>query len=1542
MANVIREDVVSVEFDIDDGGIRDSLKMLDNFKNEIFKGFQGLSKTVDDLKKSLTNGIDTSGINDMKIGSEQAKETIKDLEIGVKNVKKEFSTGIDTSGIDNIKNSPEQMKQSVNGVSNSMKEWKSRADSFINGVTSADTSMVKFADANDQATLRIKQVVSSMKDFNDNNLDFSGISGDIEIFDARLAVVKDKINTFTQALKNVGNAFAHPLKTIDKGVFSVQKKISETAHELKLLAQTKFSNLTNNVKEVYSTLSQGQTGARGFVTALKSIGKVGFEKTISGFASIKKSIKSITFDKIKTGLSSIKSGASSVLSGIKKLGSGAQNIASNIKTAFSNVGNKIKSVASNISSAADSITSKLFNIKSLVAGVATGAIVQQSVGIVVDRQNITSQFEVLLGSAEKANERVSELTDFAGMTPFTRDEIFAASKQLQVFTGDALSTGDSLRIIGDVAAGTGQQFEDVALWTGRLYDAMKSGRTVGEMTSRLQEMGAISGEDRTKIEKLAESGEDITQTWSEVEKIFSRYDGTMEKLSNNLGNMLTSLKSFATNSIFLPLGEGIASGLQPAIQKFRDFRKSNKEDVTAMGEVINNFAEKICVPLFNKIEQGAEFAIKAIASLKGGLNGLNKLKGTSPLLDKLIEAVNFVVAHKDTFISAAKGIAVAMGGIVAAGKFTKIISALSGLLNPLTLVTTAFGILFNALKTDSANGGTALTDLKNIAVAVFDSIKGAISTFSEIISNNKGLFSDIINTIVGLLPPLAEAFGEVLTAGLELATVALPVLLDIFRELFEAVKPLLKQLPDFVKFIAKIIKACAKADVIETLVKGFIAYKVAIVAVNTVTKVHNALLVLQAAKTKIATAATKLFTLAMNANPIIKVVSAIGLLVGGLALLSKKFSKGNDDTDMLKQHIENVTGSIHSMRDAFDNANVTLPDYDKLISYKGNTMSGIDEMIAEKEQAITDVLTKAIEDQKGVRDKDIENIEQYMQDIQALEEEKLSIYADRQTSQVNALNSKIQYGNFDQQGIADILATGTETHDLGVEAINDVFKERETTIWNKYRTERTLIENNENLTGIAKSEALKQADARYQNDLFKSNRENKARLEEANSSLSTLYNTALAKSGEIVKKSNVDFDTLSSQLTNYKNSVSGTSASVKVDTDKLFEDIRTTFAGFDQETTQSWNNFFVMANEAKNQGVELSNDAKQQIDTILTFFESLPPEMQDVGLQLLPALMQGMTDENGNAIDTTSMTCQEMVDAAREVFDVHSPSRVFAEIGTNIGLGLLQGISLIMPVVTAAVTTNMTLLVTSASGFNLDGMGENAENMSETVVLAFSNMNTVSCQHMSGMQKTVILISKLMSTTVIVNLKSMSVQAVKIVQTMSISIVSTMNQMKSNIDGLDLYSTGVNIMNGLINGMESKRGGLISTAQSIAQTVKNTMNNALDIHSPSRELYKTGVYTGLGQINGMKSTLPEIQQTADKMGETSIPENDKYTPSGSPTTYSRSTTSENHTYSPTFNLTISGTSDDRTMARKVKKWISEALEETFSSYESKNATVREV
>ena len=45
---------------------------------------------------------------------------------------------------------------------------------------------------------------------------------------------------------------------------------------------------------------------------------------------------------------------------------------------------------------------------------------------------------------------------------------------------------------------------------------------------------------------------------------------------------------------------------------------------------------------------------------------------------------------------------------------------------------------------------------------------------------------------------------------------------------------------------------------------------------------------------------------------------------------------------------------------------------------------------------------------------------------------------------------------------------------------------------------------------------------------------------------------------------------------------------------------------------------------------------------------------------------------------------------------------------------------------------------------------------------------------------------------------------------------------------------------------------------------------------------------------------------------------------------------------PVFNLSISGTKDDRAMARKVKQFVAEAIQETFESLERKSTVLREV
>lgn len=155
-------------------------------------------------------------------------------------------------------------------------------------------------------------------------------------------------------------------------------------------------------------------------------------------------------------------------------------------------------------------------------------------------------------------------------------------------------------------------------------------------------------------------------------------------------------------------------------------------------------------------------------------------------------------------------------------------------------------------------------------------------------------------------------------------------------------------------------------------------------------------------------------------------------------------------------------------------------------------------------------------------------------------------------------------------------------------------------------------------------------------------------------------------------------------------------------------------------------------------------------------------------------------------------------------------------------------------------------------------------------------------------------------------------------------------------------SSGVNLMQGVNNGMNSMRGRLVATARSMASAIQKAFDVELDIHSPSRKTYKSGVYTGEGYDLGMQSTIPDLKATAAEMGIAAVPYCEGYTPESSVTNYNGDGDSEYTSIAPVFNLTISGTQDDRSLARKVKKFVSEAVKETLESLERKNPVLREV
>lgn len=246
-----------------------------------------------------------------------------------------------------------------------------------------------------------------------------------------------------------------------------------------------------------------------------------------------------------------------------------------------------------------SIRDRLFSVKSLVTAVIGGALAKKFVMSPVqqyaDYEDLVTQFGVLLGSQEAAEKRMADLVKFAGQTPFTRDEIFQASRVLQTYTGGALATPEAtggLKMIGDVAAATGQDYTRVANYFGRLYNEVaRGGKSLGVPLMMLREIGAISAENEEAITKIAQGSGTIEQKWEQIAQQFSSTDGMMEAMSNQMNNLLLGVKSFVRNNLWMRLGKGISESLKPFLADFRVWRNENSDLIGGWADRIQEFAK---------------------------------------------------------------------------------------------------------------------------------------------------------------------------------------------------------------------------------------------------------------------------------------------------------------------------------------------------------------------------------------------------------------------------------------------------------------------------------------------------------------------------------------------------------------------------------------------------------------------------------------------------------------------------------------------------------------------------------------------------------------------------------------------------------------------------------------------------------------------------------------------------------------------------------------------------------------------------------------
>lgn len=170
-------------------------------------------------------------------------------------------------------------------------------------------------------------------------------------------------------------------------------------------------------------------------------------------------------------------------------------------------------------------------------------------GVAQEQTNIA--FTTFLGSAEKAKQLMAELTKFSIVTPFTPEQVNKAAKTLLAFDVAAQDIIPTLKMLGDVSAGTGKDLSEMAVIFGQIRS---TGRLMGQDLLQLinagfnplQIISKKTGQSVADLKKDMEKGlitfEMVADAFKTATSEGGLFFNLMEAQSNTVGGKLSTIQ----------------------------------------------------------------------------------------------------------------------------------------------------------------------------------------------------------------------------------------------------------------------------------------------------------------------------------------------------------------------------------------------------------------------------------------------------------------------------------------------------------------------------------------------------------------------------------------------------------------------------------------------------------------------------------------------------------------------------------------------------------------------------------------------------------------------------------------------------------------------------------------------------------------------------------------------------------------------------------------------------------------------------------------
>lgn len=234
--------------------------------------------------------------------------------------------------------------------------------------------------------------------------------------------------------------------------------------------------------------------------------------------------------------------------GLTKLNADLRRSKSNFKRNFGEIAGMAKNAAAVIGT-------------TLVAGLT--AVIKAGAKL----QTLEVGFRSIMGGAKEASEMVAKLNDFAASTPFQLEELASSARQLLAVGTAADDINDRLRMLGDIAAASGNSISDIAAAFAKVQ---AKGKVELENLNQLAERGIPIFDELKKVTGDANmefgAGSVSVEQYNQALANMAADGGFANDAMANLSETVEGKLSTAMDNVTKALGEfAEKSGLLTAI-----------------------------------------------------------------------------------------------------------------------------------------------------------------------------------------------------------------------------------------------------------------------------------------------------------------------------------------------------------------------------------------------------------------------------------------------------------------------------------------------------------------------------------------------------------------------------------------------------------------------------------------------------------------------------------------------------------------------------------------------------------------------------------------------------------------------------------------------------------------------------------------------------------------------------------------------------------------------------------------------------------------